>query len=94
MFGESIFFFYGDNSTQNFFKLKLALHVYVQISLLADENKVLVRKLQQMKDASVASIVTRGAFYPKDDLTTFTSAKECVGEDTEFSASSFVVGDR
>ena len=83
----------GDSSTQNFFKLKLALYVYVQVSLLTDDNKVLVRKLQQMKDTSIASKVTSGEFYPKDDFTIATRAKECVKEQTEFSASSFEVGD-
>lgn len=53
----------------------------MQLCLLRDENKVLVGKLQQAKDSS------------KDDLDTATCAKECIGDQTEFSASSFEVGD-
>lgn len=65
----------------------------MQVSLLTDKNKVLVGKLKKTEDPSIASKVTRGEFCPKDDLTTATCAKECIVEQTEFSASSFEVGD-
>ncbi|CBI16905.3 unnamed protein product, partial [Vitis vinifera] len=63
--------------------------LHKQVSLLTDKNKVLVGKLKKTEDPSIASKVTRGEFCPKDDLTTATCAKECIVEQTEFSASSF-----
>ncbi|KAJ9683014.1 hypothetical protein PVL29_018843 [Vitis rotundifolia] len=63
--------------------------LHKQVSLLTDENKVLVGKLKKTEDPSIASKVTRGEFCPKDDSTTATCAKECIVEQTEFSASSF-----